>query len=95
MSNLARVVSYAAKSAQTTVVSAASFRVASKPDIDLPEDHHHHDHAMALPNMPEATSTKTMSGLLAGNSLKASNAFTSKDHPVTLQTLNQRWVIAI
>lgn len=77
MSNVARVVSFAAKSAKTTVVSAASFRVSAKPDLSMPEDpSHHHDHAMALPNHPVATSTTSMSRLLAGNSLKASNAFT-------------------
>lgn len=79
MSNVARVVSYAAKSAQTTVVSAASFRVSQKPDLNMPEDpNHHHDHGMALPNHPVATSSTSLSRLLAGNSLRASNAFTSK-----------------
>lgn len=76
MSQLSRVAGFASK-AQTLVVSAATHRLTTKPDISLPEDADHHgDHAMALPNMPKQMTTPSMSKLLIANNLTASNAFT-------------------
>jgi len=73
---LARVVGFVSK-ANTNVVVAATGKVPSKPDISLPEDAgHHHDDTMSLPNLPKCNSTLSMSKLLGGSNLKASNSFT-------------------
>lgn len=78
MSQLARVAGFATKS-QTLVVSAATNRLSTKPDISLPEDAGHHgEHAIALPNMSTTKTTSSMGKLLIGGNLSASNAFTSK-----------------
>jgi len=75
-SQLGRLAGFATK-VQTNVVSAASSRMATKPDINLPEDAGHHgEHAMALPNKPAQQSTQSISSSLIGANLKVSNSFT-------------------
>lgn len=59
------------------MVSAATNRLSTKPDISLPEDAGHHgEHAIALPNMSTTKTTSSMGKLLIGGNLSASNAFT-------------------
>lgn len=76
MSSLALSRISLSNSATNYVVLAAVNKLKPKPMIPIPDDHHHDDHHMSLPNQFQPATNQAFSGILFKGNFSATNAFT-------------------